>query len=151
MRHLNRLVRGACACALSMAALVAQAQTQTQAQAQAQAQADAQARAQPQAQAQAQADTGAATRNTDAVVDPAVARQQAREIAQGDPARWYRDDPTRQAKMKTLQKEIGAALQEAQNACKKRPASERSACMKEARATWQQDMAEAKAQVDQEQ
>ena len=85
------------------------------------------------------------------MVNPTVARQQAREIAQGDPARWYRDDPSRQARMKTLQKEIGAALQEAQNACKKRPSSERSACMKEARATWQQDMAQAKAQLDQEQ
>ena len=139
MEHLNRLVRGVCACALGTAALAAQAQT------------EAQQPLQAQAQAQTRSDTGAATRNTDAVVNPTVARQQAREIAQGDPARWYRDDPSRQARMKTLQKEIGAALQEAQNACKKRPSFERSACMKEARATWQQDMAQAKAQLDQEQ
>ncbi|OON63623.1 hypothetical protein B0920_09760 [Massilia sp. KIM] len=91
------------------------------------------------------------TRTTDAVVEPAAASKQAREIAQGDPARWYREDATRQARMRTLQKEIGAAFQEAQNACKKRPAAERSACMKEARATWQQDMAQARAQVDGEQ
>ncbi|MBQ5941704.1 MULTISPECIES: hypothetical protein [unclassified Massilia] len=135
MEHMNRLVRGVCACALGIAALAAQAQVQEPAKEQAQPQAGAEA----------------AVRNTDAAVNPTVARQQAREIAQGDPARWYRDDPTRQAKMKTLQKEIGAALQEAQNACKKRPAAERSACMKEARATWQQDMAQAKAQLDQEQ
>lgn len=93
----------------------------------------------------------APTRSTDAVVAPAAANKQAREIAQGDPARWYREDATRQARLRTLQKEIGAALQEAQNACKKRPAAERSACMKEARATWQQDMAQARSQVDSEQ
>ena len=147
MGYVNRLVRGVCGCALGMAALAAQAQAQAEVQPQAQPQAQADS----QTPAQAQPGAGAPTRNTDAVVDPAVARQQAREIAQGDPARWYRDDPTRQAKMKTLSKEIGAALQEAQNACKKRPAAERSACMKEARATWQHDMEQAKAQLDQEQ
>lgn len=135
MGHMNRLVRGVCACALGIAALAAQGQEQAK-------------EAAPE-----QTRTGAETaaRNTDAAVSPAVARQQAREIAQGDPARWYRDDPTRQARMRTLQKEIGAALQEAQNACKKQPPAARGACMKEARATWQQDMAQAKAQVDQEQ
>ena len=123
MGSTNRLLRGACACALGLAALAAQGQTANE----------------------------AVARNTDAVVDPVVARQQAREIAHGDPARWYRNDPTRAARLATLQKEIGAALQEARNACKKRPAAERSACLKEARATWQQDMAQAKAQLDQEQ
>ncbi|MEH6436271.1 hypothetical protein [Massilia sp. DD77] len=119
----NRLSRGVSACALGLAAVAAQAQTEGE----------------------------QAPRHTDAVVDPTVARQQAREIAQGDPARWYRNDQTRQARLKTLQKEIGAALNEARNACRKQPAAERGACMKEANATWQQDMAQAKAQVEQEQ
>jgi hypothetical protein len=86
--------------------------------------------------------------STDALVDPVAAKQQAREIAQGDPARWYREDATRQAQLKTLHKEIGAALQEAKNACKKAPAAERNACLQEARATYQKDMAQAKGQLD---
>lgn len=86
--------------------------------------------------------------STDALVEPAAASKQAREIAQGDPARWYREDATSQARMRTLQKEIAAALQEARNACKKAPAAERNACMQEARAIYQRDMAQAKARVD---
>jgi len=86
--------------------------------------------------------------SSDALVDPVAARQQAKEIAQGDPARWYREDTTRQARLRTLQKEAGAALQEARNACKKGPSAERKRCEQEARATYQQDMAQAKAQVD---
>ena len=76
--------------------------------------------------------------DTDATVNPTVARQQAREIAQGDPQRWYRNDPQQQ----TLRKELGAALQEAQNACRKAPAAERKSCMDEARATWQRETAQ---------
>jgi hypothetical protein len=75
---------------------------------------------------------------TDATVNPTVARQQAREIAQGDPPRWYRNDPQQQ----TLRKELGAALQEAQNACRKAPAAERKSCMNEARAAWQRETAQ---------
>lgn len=75
---------------------------------------------------------------TDAIVNPTVARQQAQEIARGDPPRWYRDDPAQQ----TLRKELGAALQEAQNACRKAPAAERKSCMNEARATWQRETAQ---------
>ena len=75
---------------------------------------------------------------TDATVNPTVARQQAQEIARGDPPRWYRDDPAQQ----TLRKELGAALQEAQNACRKAPAAERKSCMNEARATWQRETAQ---------
>ncbi|WP_020652710.1 hypothetical protein [Massilia niastensis] len=121
MTHAQRAVRGVLACVLGMAACAAQAQTGT-------------------------AGTGAA--GSDAAVEPIVARQQAREIAQGDPARWYRDDSTRQARLQTLQKEIGAALKEAQAACKKRREPTRSACLQEARATWRQDMAQARSQVD---
>lgn len=74
----------------------------------------------------------------DAVVNPVAARQQAQEIAQGDPARWYRNDTEQQ----TLRKELGAALQEAQNACRQQPSNERKACLQEARAAWQRDTAQ---------
>ena len=87
------------------------------------------------------------TPSTDANVPTATARKQAREIAQGDPARWFRENPRMGARLRNLQKEIGAALQEAQGACRKMAASERAVCMKEARATYQQDMAGARAQV----
>jgi hypothetical protein len=93
--------------------------------------------------------TGAASaQNGDRNVDPATATKQASEIASGDPSRWYRVDASATARLRTKQKEIGAALQEAKNACGKRPAAERNACLKQARATWQQDMAGARAQLD---
>ena len=117
MGHWNRMLRGVGACALGVAAL-AHAQDGQSGQAQT-----------PPAATAESAETG------DAVVDPAAARQQAREIAKGDPKRWYRNDASRQARLQTLHKEIGAALKEAQNACKQKPAAERSACMKEAKAT----------------
>lgn len=87
------------------------------------------------------------TTSTDANVPPATAQKQAREIAQGDPARWFRENPGMAARLRNLQKEIGAALQEAQGACRHMAASERAGCMKEARATYQHDMAGARAQV----
>jgi hypothetical protein len=73
----------------------------------------------------------------DANVSQVAARQQAQEIANGDPARWYRNDSEQQ----TLRKELRAALQEAQNACKQQPAADRKACVAEARATFQRDSA----------
>jgi hypothetical protein len=85
--------------------------------------------------------------STDANVPPATAQKQAREIAQGDPARWFRQDPGAAASLRRLQKEMGAALQEAQGACRQLPAAQRTACMNEARATYKQDMAGAQAQV----
>jgi hypothetical protein len=84
----------------------------------------------------------------DSTVDPALKVKQAGEIRRGDPARWYRDDPTRQARLRTLQKEIGAAYQEAKNACREGAAAGRAACLKEARATYEQDMKNAPAQLD---
>ena len=85
--------------------------------------------------------------STDQNVPAATARQQAAEIAKGDPARWYREDTTAAARLRTLQKEIGAALQESTGACKALKTAERAACIKEARSTYQQEMAGAKAQV----
>lgn len=63
-----------------------------------------------------------------------------------DPARWYVDDATAAAQLRTLHKEIGAALQEALKACKSGAAADRAACEKDARTTYQQDMANANAQ-----
>jgi hypothetical protein len=77
-------------------------------------------------------------------VDSATANKQAAEVARGGPARWYQEDATPAARLRTLQKEIGAALHEAQNACRKVPAAERGSCNKEARTTYQQDMAGAR-------
>jgi hypothetical protein len=84
----------------------------------------------------------------DSTVDQAVKAKQASEIRRGDPSRWYRDDPSRQARLHTLQKEIGAAYQEAKNACREGAAAERGACLKDARATYEQDMRNAPAQLD---
>ena len=54
---------------------------------------------------------------------------------------------SRQAALKTLQKEIGAAYDEAKRACARGPADGRSACLQKARQTWQDDMEGAPAQV----
>ena len=86
------------------------------------------------AQAQSSGD-----QNTDA----ATANKQAGEIARGDPSRWSVEDMSIQGRLRTLHKEIGAALQEAQSACRKVDRAERASCMKEARATYQRDMANA--------
>jgi predicted outer membrane protein len=79
--------------------------------------------------------------NSDATVAPAAAAKQAREISRGDPVRWYREDATGAERMRTGQKEIGAALDEAKKACRQGPAAERQACLKAAQDTWQKDMA----------
>lgn len=88
-----------------------------------------------------------AQESSDQNVPAATARQQAAEMARGDPARWFREDATAAARLRTLQKEIGAGLQEAQGNCRRMPAAERSACNKDARATYQQEMAGARARV----
>jgi hypothetical protein len=85
--------------------------------------------------------------STDTNVPPATAQKQVSEISRGDPARWYREDLTVAARLRTLQKEIAAGLQEAQGACRKLPAAERADCLAEARATYKQDMAGARAQA----
>lgn len=72
---------------------------------------------------------------------PAVAQQQQREIARGEPARWMKGDGTLVAQATTKRKEIGAALNEALNDCKKVSTSERYACVRQARETYRRDMA----------
>lgn len=74
---------------------------------------------------------------------PQNVQLQRQEIAKGDPARWHQEDATTSARMRTLRKEIGAALAEAKQACNKGPAVERGACLKEARDTYQRDLANA--------
>jgi len=74
---------------------------------------------------------------------PQNVQLQQQEIAKGDPARWHQEDTTASAQMRTLRKEIGAALAEARLACKKGPATERAACMKDAQDTYQRDLANA--------
>jgi len=81
--------------------------------------------------------------STDANVPAAAAQKQARDIAHGEPARWLREDRTTAERLSTLQKEINAALQEAKSACRNLPTAERVACMSEARAIHQREMAEA--------
>lgn len=71
---------------------------------------------------------------------PEVAAHQREEMAHGDPARWYQADSTTPEQLRNLRKEIGAALQEATTACKRGPASERPACMREAQGNYKHDM-----------
>lgn len=92
----------------------------------------------------------AAQAGSDATVPAPAASKQAREMASGDPARWYQEDATAAQRMRTRQKEIGAALNEAKNACRQGPAAERPACLKAAQATWQQDMAELRKEAPQQ-
>ena len=89
----------------------------------------------------------AAQNSNDAMVAPAAASKQAREIAQGDPARWHREDTTAQQRWRTRQKEIGAAFEEAKNACRQGPAAERSGCLKAAQAMWKEEMDAARAEA----
>jgi hypothetical protein len=72
---------------------------------------------------------------------PNNAQLQRQEIAKGDPARWSSSDQSSAEQTRTLRKEIGAALAEARQSCKQEPASERSACLKQAQDTYQADMA----------
>jgi hypothetical protein len=95
-----------------------------------------------------QAQTG--DQSNDSNVPPATAQKQAREIAHGDPSRWFREDASMAARLRTVQKEIGAGLQEAQGACRKLPGADRAACNKEAQATYRQDMAGARNRVTSE-
>jgi hypothetical protein len=95
--------------------------------------------------AQAQSTDAAATPqqnvSSDQNVPAATARKQAAEIANGDPARWTQEDTDAAARLKTLRKETAAALQESLGNCKRLPQAERAACVKQARATYRQEMA----------
>lgn len=77
----------------------------------------------------------------------AVVNQQAAEIARGDPPRWHQEDSTMAARLQTIRKETAAGLQENLGACRSLPAAERPACVKEARAIYQLEMAGARARA----
>lgn len=77
-------------------------------------------------------------------VDPALARHQAEELAKGDPARWFQEDLTPEAKLRTGSKEAAAALRENLADCKKLGAPERRDCMQQARQTYREEMARAR-------
>lgn len=64
-------------------------------------------------------------------------------MAAKDPARWTQGDSTKAQRMATLKKEINAAYAEQQSACKRKASSQRSACLQQARQTYQHDMANA--------
>ena len=61
----------------------------------------------------------------------------------GDPQRWYQEDNTAQAQLRTLRKEIAAALAEVKIACRLDPSAARATCLKDAQDTYRQDMANA--------
>lgn len=62
----------------------------------------------------------------------------------GDPARWYQENTTPRARMKSLKKEAAAAYQEARTECRTVARSMRTACLKEARTIFEQTLADAK-------
>ena len=61
-----------------------------------------------------------------------------------DPARWYKGDSSQAQRMQVLKKELNAAYAEQTSACKKRKSGKQSACLKEARANFQRDSANAR-------
>src|SRR3954447_7501987 len=83
----------------------------------------------------------------DRAVPAATAHQQKAEIARGAPARWFKEDRTMAAHLSTLRKEITAAEAEALAECRRLPAAERNTCAKDARVTYQKDMAKARSDV----
>jgi hypothetical protein len=85
--------------------------------------------------------------SSDQNVPPATASKQAAEIARGDPARWHQEDRSVAERLRTIRKETAAGLQENLGNCRALPAAERSACVREARATYQLEMAGARARA----
>ena len=106
--------------------------------AQAQAQAQAQTRTQPQTATQVSSDQN---------VPRATARQQEAEISRGDPARWHQEDRSLAERLRTIRKETAAGLQENLGNCRSWPTAARSACVREARATYTLEMAGARARA----
>ncbi|KAB8060360.1 hypothetical protein GCN74_08735 [Janthinobacterium sp. FT14W] len=74
---------------------------------------------------------------------PLALAQTATTRQPGDPQRWYQEDSTAQAQLRTLRKEIAAALAEAKKACRSEPSATRTTCLRGAQDTYRQDMANA--------
>jgi hypothetical protein len=85
--------------------------------------------------------------SSDQNVPAATARQQAAEVSNGGPARWQQEDTTVAERLRTIRKETAAGLQENLGNCRSLPAAERSACVREARTIYQQEMAGARARA----
>jgi hypothetical protein len=83
--------------------------------------------------------TGASKQKTD---KPKTAKQKNTIAKKGDPAQWYRDPQTEQARVQLQKQDIAAAYNESQAACKKLSTG-RSKCLNQARATYRHDMANA--------
>lgn len=85
--------------------------------------------------------------SSDSNIPAATARKQAAEVANGGPSRWHTEDVTVQARLRSVRKEAAAGLQENLGNCRAMPAAERSACTREARATYAEEMAGARARA----
>ena len=127
------LLRTAFACVALLLALPGHAHAQDQAQDQTQTQTQTQPRTQTQTQV-----------SSDRNVPRATANQQAAEISRGDPARWHREDRSVAERLRTIRKETAAGLQENLGNCRSLPLAERTACVREARATYTLEMAGAR-------
>ena len=86
--------------------------------------------------------------SSDSNVPAATVRKQAAEVARGGPARWDTPDASVAARLRTIRKEAAAGLQENLGNCRSAPAAQRSACNREARATYSQEMAGARARAE---
>jgi hypothetical protein len=74
----------------------------------------------------------------------AASASMARDVMEKDPARWYAEDKSTQERWQTLVKEAHAGYRENVAQCNSMPAKERSACVKEAKATLKHDLEYAK-------
>jgi hypothetical protein len=70
----------------------------------------------------------------------------AQDAGTKDPDRWFKEDATAQARYQTSTKEAHAGYREALKECQPMKGSERAACLKEAKANLQADLAAAKEQ-----
>ncbi|MFZ6872625.1 hypothetical protein ACO0LF_11200 [Undibacterium sp. Di27W] len=70
-------------------------------------------------------------------VEPTVISQR------GDPDRWFQEEMTPMAYFKTLKKEAEAVYQLSAIDCKRMERSQQSSCLRDAKATMQQDIADA--------
>ncbi|MFZ6742869.1 hypothetical protein ACO0LC_06585 [Undibacterium sp. JH2W] len=61
----------------------------------------------------------------------------------GDPERWFQEEMTPMAYFKTLKKEAEAVYQLSVIDCRRMERSQQSSCLRDAKATMQQDIAEA--------
>ena len=68
---------------------------------------------------------------------------------QKDPADWYSDDTTPREQYQTAKKEAASAYRDALRDCREQHGNERNACIKDARATYSEDLSDAKKILEQ--